>query len=174
MKITKKLVALFLCLCLLAIPMISCGSKTSSVYSVGYSNGSKTARYYVDYEIKTVSEEEYKNNSENAVTVYFTGGRINVDETLEACMASSREESYYGGGSATASIKDLKHSMGKTYYIYHNGSPAKITYNDYALAYVDVTILSDGTLEITQIVNVEKDKERIRVKSDNYVITYFR
>ena len=125
----------------------------------------------MEYTVEKVSQEEYDHNADKVAKKYFTGGIVYANKSVAAVVS---DKSGNNGTYTTGTIQELEACEGKTFYIYHYGTPSKITYSSLALSLVDVTIMEDGSVLVSHYKNAEKAKETLRLSANvPYVIAYF-
>ena len=184
MKTSQKWIPVLLCL-ILSIILTSCNSQNSFistpsnktttnhiepsiVYKFFSANLTRVAKYYMDYTLEYVTQEEYETHSDSISEKWFPKGTFLEDKHVSAYSATLNHIE-----NCHASFEELTHCEGKTFYIVNNGKYAKVTYNELVLAYLNIVFLEDDTILLSQYINKDKDIESSRVKTDSYVIEFF-
>lgn len=167
----KKTISLILTIVILissAVLLSGCNGGYQKVYSIKYSTSphdvSLYSCFYFDVEKKEVLQSEYDSATNKASSIFYQG-TINVDGTITEKSSSS-------ASAIIKTVKDLKKLKGNTFYVQSGSHYYKVSYKKLILSYVEVKFYADGTLGIRHR-NSDNKLVTVRVKAENYTITYF-
>ena len=183
MRMNRKLMSITLCAVLLVMSILgltSCsplnaGSANISgqsievaklQYSEGNSNEFFHAQYYTQVEKESVSREEFEKNGRKAMKYVLSSGSIAPDNTVNI---------YENNETKSVSVDEIKKLEGKTFYAYdaRYNEYVKIKYKKIVIANVHVRFLNDGSFIVSQYKNADEVIQRHRIRTENYVMTYF-